>query len=313
MKNKYAWASITRSCTNFGNYLIEYNLKKVLSDKGFGKPSFVFDAFKKLPKQEIDKINSLDFVIVPGCTTLSTRHYPGTIDLLQNTNLPVFNLGATFFGSPRKSSVSIISKYQQPIGTRDPVSDKFLRDNGIKTKFIGCPTLFFGNKKSCQISDVKRIGLVFGLKRKNTQVQIMNRLLRDKYNIASIVQEKHQEQILNKLNVKTYKYSPENLLKVINKSDVMITGRLHATLPALVNGAPVIFLNFFDDSRFSLLDYIGLEMHTVKKGLVEEIPRILNKQSIDNLCQSVDYKKISLLRSSFSDYIDWVKKQTASL
>jgi len=172
MKKKYAWASITKSCTNFGNYLIEYNLKNILKDNGFSRPTYIFDSFKNYEEKEAEavanKINKLDYLIVPGCTTLSVGHYPGLKAVIDKINVPIYNLGAAFFGKPQKHSVNYLKFFFSPIGARDPTSSKFLTENNFKNSFIGCPTLFSGNAKDFSFNNSKEILFIMGLYKRET-------------------------------------------------------------------------------------------------------------------------------------------------
>ena len=44
-------------------------------------------------------------------------------------------------------------------------------------------------------------------------------------------------------------------------ASVVVTGRLHAALPAIVAGTPVVFSQLVHDSRIRLLKDIGLKIH----------------------------------------------------
>jgi hypothetical protein len=45
-------------------------------------------------------------------------------------------------------------------------------------------------------------------------------------------------------------------------ASAVVTGRLHAALPALANGTPVVFSQLIWDSRVSLLTHLGLKVHS---------------------------------------------------
>lgn len=300
---KYAWASITKSCTNFGNFLIEYNLKKLLQERGFPEPEIVFDAFEEGENKGLS-LDSADFIIVPGCTTLSTHHYPALRKiLLEYPNIKAYNFGAAFFRVTHEESIEVIKRYFAPIGSRDPIADEYLRKYNIQTQLIGCPTLFSSDADAIKPRGSDSILVVFGLNKDEDQAELCKLLKQKGFSVKTIVQEEHQKQIAQKADIEIFEYSPEKLLKLIDESKIVITGRLHAALPAIASGVPVYFLNTFEDIRFSLLNYIGVDFHAIEEA-IENVDKII--ESPEKYCAKINYTRVEELRNKFLKYIDLV-------
>jgi hypothetical protein len=306
---KYAWASITKSCTNSGNYLIEYNLNKLLKNKGFGEPSYIFDAFKQYDRPEAssvaNKINSSDYLIVPGCTTLSIKHYPGLSTIVDEVKTPIYNFGAAFFGKPQRHSLKYLNSYFQPIGTRDPISHRFLVQNGFDSKFIGCPTLFSGNAQAFRDNKSNKILFILGLYKREAQVGIAKKLLSQGYKLTTLIQESHQNEYFRKLDIKVLKYSPKTLLNELEQTRALVTGRLHGALPAIACGVPVYFIKPMEDTRFSLLEYLEISGTHVTDFETDDLFEFLENPLINSKQQT--HARIQELKKKFLDYIDYVK------
>lgn len=309
---KYAWASITKSCTNYGNSLIEYNLIKLLKKYGFNKPNFVFDSLIKQDTDTIEKINKNEFVIIPGCTTLRIGHYPGLESILKKIDIPIYNIGATFFGKPMPDFLEYESYFEKPITVRDPQAKKYLDSKKIENLLIGCPTLFTGNAKKIKLNLSKNIIFIFGLYEIEKQIELYKILVKEGYKITVILQEENQNKFLNSLNTNIIKYTPENIIRELNKAHLVVTGRLHGALPALALGVPVFFLETFENNRFSLLDYLGIKKHQINDVN-------LNQKLIDYTAQKnyeieyrIVYKKIEELRNKFENYLSFLYEKVVS-
>jgi len=289
---KYAWASITKSCTNFGNFLIEKNLQELLKEEGLRtKPSFIFDAFKINNRHVADNINKTNFLIVPGCTTLNLKHYPGIVSIIEEIKVPIWNIGPSFFEKPVINSVKYYNKFYQPVGARDPISANFLKIHGIKSKLIGCPTLFSGKAKSYKRKRGFKVVFSFGLKKIDEQLEILNCLIQKGYKVTVIIQENFQKNYISNLHVAMFKYQPERVIEEIKRANLVITGRLHTALPAIALGTPIYFLKTNNDSRFSLLKYLGIRLWKIDrpkkilKSILDQDKANLNKITFNRLWQ----------------------------
>lgn len=307
---KYSWASITESCTNFGNYQIEYTLKKILKEEGFTQEtSFSFDAFKIQSPDTIDKINKTDFLILPGCTTLTIKHYPGIKSILEKVKVPVYNFGGAFFGEPDEESLKYYKYIYQPIGTRDPITSKFLADNKVPNIMIGCPTLFSGGATSFINRQNNKIVYLFGLTNIDKQIELLKKLIAKNYEITFVVQEDLQREYVKALPIKIISYRPEDFINEVSQARLVITGRLHGALPALANGTPVFFTQTVKDSRFSLLNYLNIKIFSIEDPKIFEL---INEEfdHLNIVDSQITFKRIEELRNNFRKYIrDFLKKE----
>ena len=304
----YSWASITKSCINSGNYLIEFALQNILQKNGYNKPNFVFDSIKPEMNQVIDQINKTAFVIVPGCTTLTISDYPALERILPDIKIPIYNLGAAFSGKNINPDLKNINYFYQPIGTRDPFSNDYLKNHEFKTSFIGCPTLHLGKEEEFKFRDNKKIVFFFGYKEIHIQQKILNNLLNQKYEISVIIQEKKQQDIIKNLSVKIVEYDVKNVLQEIKQARFMITARLHGALPAISLGTPLFFIKTMENQRFSLLDYLGIKMNNIDDmALQHNLNLALNNPLIAN-SQKI-YQKVNDLRKEYLNYIELIKEK----
>lgn len=310
---KYSWVSITKSCVNFGNFQIEFCLKKILEEHGFTqKPDFFVDGFVVNSKKIAEEVNKTDFLLVPGCTTLTVKHYPGLQSIIENIKVPIFNLGAAFFGQPDQDSIPYFKYFYQPIGVRDPESENFLKQNNIPVKLIGCPTLFSGTAEKFENRQTNKIVFIFGLKEIENQKEILKMLIQKKYDIQLLIQEKSQKKLIKEFNLNPIIYSPENLMNALKDARLMVTGRLHGALPAIACGTPVFFTQTVDDSRFSLLNYLGIESFSFKdEPLEEKLFRQIKNLEFTN--SKYTFEKVKILRSAFNNYVDEVLKEISLL
>ncbi|MDH4359013.1 MAG: polysaccharide pyruvyl transferase family protein [Candidatus Berkelbacteria bacterium] len=306
---KYSWASITESCENFGNILIEYNLKKILARQGVisDNAEFVFDAFKAQDDSAMEKINETEFLIVPGCTTLVVDDYPGIKSVLPKLKVKVFNIGAALASDRTMESFGLVKKYFEPIGTRDPFSHKFLNGKGIKSTFVGCPTLFSGSAKNYSFRQSNKVTFVFGARNFEEQVAVLKRLLSAGYDVSVVLQDKLQIEKIQALPVRKIVYSPQRLISELEHSRATVTGRLHAALPSLACGTPVFFIKSFDDTRFSLLEYLDIRLFDIGSVNLEE--KAISQVRDFKFCRASTYKKIEELRGALIKYQDLVKTE----
>ena len=168
-------------------------------------------------------------------------------------------------------------KKHQPIGCRDKYTEKILKMKGIDAYFSGCLTLTLDSYKVNDEDRTNNIYIVDPLYNFPSKEKIFynkKRLVKSFFS-RDIFKLNKKQSVLKKilspelLNTATYvtqvlpanTYSEkekfeiaENLLHKYAKAKLIITSRIHAALPALALGTPVIFINgfdsFVDTSRF---------------------------------------------------------------
>jgi len=298
---KYALASITKSCTNLGNLLIEYNALELLKKNGFGEPTFVFDAFEDPDQEIIAKINELDSVIVPGCTTLTAKYYPKIQDVLPQTKVPVVNIGAAFGSKYDDESIEFAKYYHQPVGTRDPISNEVLSRAGYQTEFIGCPTLFSSNATKFNYNHSGKISFGLGIENIDEQLKLIDEAIKVGYKVNVIIQVEEQRDLVADKDVTIIEYEPKGVIEEVGSSDFVVTGRLHVALPSIATGTPVLFVKTIEDTRFSLLEYLHIEMFK---------PNELKSIDLNNIRtrlvrnEKMVYDRVRELRSRYQAYLD---------
>jgi polysaccharide pyruvyl transferase WcaK-like protein len=271
-------------------------------------PDLIVDGFKINDNDIADHINQTDFLLVPGCTTLTVKHYPGLQSIIEKIKVPIFNLGAAFFGQPDIDSLANIKKFHQPVGVRDPESETFLKTNNIPTKFIGCPTLFSGSAEKFENRPTKKIVFIFGLQKIEEQKNLLQELIKNKFDVQVLIQEETQKTLIKEFNLDPIIYSPENLINSLQDARLIITGRLHGALPAIACGTPVFFIQTICDSRFSLLRYLEVDFFSFDDKLLKN--KLFHQiESLDFIKSKQTFNKVKILRSAFSNYIaDFVKE-----
>lgn len=317
----YAWFSISDGCLNYANRLIEQETEKILKIKGIRKS---YSVFKYLSDKDIAYINSnCSFVIIPGCTTLhdstkgldlapqeiikdQRRGYKATARL-KDITIPIYNISGAF-GS-NEPTLKVAKYIEQPIGVRDPFTHAILKKNNIKSIFIGCPTLFVGQVKNWQYHNGPII-FNFGAGSIELQIELLNKINKIYDNVIIVLQEKNQKNIIKqyKISNRCIEYgNPNSILSLYNKAFCVITGRLHAALPSLALGTPVIFIKTHDSQRFTLLEYLGLPMLMPDDN--KKIFKLLNDIKQERYQFNGIFKKIFFLKKQYSQYIKLINKK----
>lgn len=304
---KYSWASITKSCTNFGNYLIEENLRHLLKTYGFPRASFAFDAFKEQDQETIEKISQTDFLIIPGCTTLDLTIYYG-LRITDRLSAPIFNIAAAFVDFPKKDFFGFYRNFSKPIAVRDPISQSYLTKNGFESIFIGCPTLFSGNATSLRRKKTNKVLFFLGFKEIESQLELI-KVLAKQYDLRVVFQERSHQYHFKNLNVKTILYRPKTIVREINQARIVITSRLHGALPAIAGGTPVFFIKTFEDCRFSLLKWLGIKIFDLKDpNLINKIKKAY-QNPIDINSKNL-YQNVWILKKRTIKYLKQIKTKS---
>lgn len=320
----YAWLSISKGCLNYANGLIEQETDKLLHLHGERK---TYSIFEYLSDRDIEYINDFcSFVIIPGCTTLhdSTkgvdlspqeiindprRGYKATTRL-KDIRVPIYDIGGAF-GS-NEPTLNVAKYIHQPIGVRDPFTDDILKKNGIKSILVGCPTLFVGNATDWGYSNNGPIVFNFGAGSIDEQVKVLELLNNIYPNILIVLQEKDQIDIVKKYHLANKLVAYSNVSKILSlykNAKCVITGRLHAVLPSIALGTPVIFIRTHESRRFSLLEHLTLPINDVKD--IMGILRYLDDIEINIFQDHLLFIKIRHLKKKYLEYIEYINRETS--
>ncbi|MFQ5456037.1 MAG: polysaccharide pyruvyl transferase family protein, partial [Nitrospirota bacterium] len=256
---KHCWITFSQmpEAFNYGNRLIEYSLRKLL--KLEGKEHCCINIYNYISKDDIEKINECDFIILPGGTLLQKRECAG-MEQLQFVKPLIYCFGGCFntrllFPSPKYCKTIV-----EPIGVRDPFTHWHLRLYGIKSTFIGCPTMFCGDAMAWNNSNDGPIIFNFGRKNIKAQLAIYEEIKR--YARVKVVIQDEKQRLYFPNDTDFIEYSDvQSVIDEYANASVVVTGRLHAAIPAIANGTPVVFYQFIRDSRLSLLKFLGIKIY----------------------------------------------------
>jgi hypothetical protein len=278
LDTKVAWASLTLEAFNYGNYIIEYAVKKLLGNM---RPFITFEIFSgQIPAEVEDS----DIVFCPGATCLSITENPG----LLRVNKPILPFAACLWKKTHmkkrtillKNIVSLVSsrslwskKFQedlnlgivnksiQPIGCRDSWTYNFLSQQGYQVEYVGCPVLFLNDQE-----DIKDNGYVaVSLPRRNSS-WFLKTVMKNfpKTQVKVLIHEPREHAISSKYPQLQF-VKPEAdgryLLDFYKYASCVVTGRLHGCLPAIAYNKPVLYVSDVVDTRDSLLTDIGVRIN----------------------------------------------------
>ena len=166
----------------------------------------------------------------------------------------------------KQESLNYLKQYE-PIGCRDTYTQNILQKNGIKSYHSSCITTTF-NRDKYITNKIKPEGIIVigAFDRLNPSIDLSSiyRLLLTltKYPITKLkylIKRHSFENHLRNQNIVVKRYNQitkrkisshnqglklaNDMLKEIAKSEIIITSRIHAALPALAMGLRVIFIN----------------------------------------------------------------------
>jgi len=279
----YAWSSITLSTRNVGNHLIEWSLRRALK---LGKPRLTFDSFEQLDGPTIERIHrECRMVVSPGCTVFE----PGQNAAYEQFGLievpkPCFGgcfwpawkgrglralAGRTRVGE--QQDVTLVRKLSEPVGARDPYTFDVLRREGIDARLVGCPTLMTEHTATeWRRTDGRNVVVSLGRGALVGQCRLIGKLSKH-WDVTVLVHESYERALLGMIRgvrVVTFE-SPEPFIERYAHADLVVTGRLHGALPAVAHGTPVLFYGDSTDTRFTLLEHLGITVYSLSPELAE--------------------------------------------
>lgn len=240
---------------NLGNRLIEYALQQVA---GLPAPAMRASMFHPITDEQAGELNDCDFVMLPGSTILADG--PGQSEALHSLHkirVPIFCTAASGWGPgiPYHGR-EVLDRIIPPIGARDPHTLAYLQSVGVEAWLVGCPTAYLPHR----IVERKEMILGYGRSAVPWQQVLFAGLLPRKPVVA--VQEMAFDGVLAAelgLDFFTY-HDPGKAYDCFARAHTVITGRLHGLLPAMSQRCAVAFFGDKADSRFSLVEYLGVPM-----------------------------------------------------
>lgn len=301
---KYCWVSITEMplAVNYGNRLIEHCLTGLL---GLPAPTVTIDAYVHPTAAQLEKVRECDFAILPGCTLLQMAEHPA-MEEITRIPLPKFCFGGAFNTKHPFPDTRYCRPLWQPVGTRDPFTHYRLRRQGIRSEFIGCPTMFAGTAGRFEETGSGPVVFNFGRWFFRHQVKILE-VLRERHPVSVVVQQESQRRFVPP-GVEVVEYDdPGSIIETYARASLVVTGRLHGAVPAIACGTPVFFCYLVPDSRQSLLSHLKVPMHNLLN------PRLattaLEMAERQRALPAEIYSRLDDLRERFLNYVgqfhDW--------
>ena len=233
--------------SNYGNRLIAQSTLRLL---GLPEDTASFSVFEPIGDELLEFINSHDALVITGCTTLqdAAGHQACFDAQFDRIRIKKVCLGGSFYCDVAAApSLRIARLYDTPIGARDPWTADYLRRNGVACELIGCPTLLdHAPVSDWQAASKGEILVSTSPEIDPTRLQFLagQRLRHVQHDPMSTGEELRD-------------------FGVFEKARLVVTGRLHAALPAIARGIPVKFYDCWPsahrDIRFQLLDYLGVD------------------------------------------------------
>lgn len=243
---------------NLGNRLIEYALQRVL---GLPAPAHTASMFSPLSGEEVDAFNRCDFVLLPGATVLADG--PGQSEALRSLGriqVPVYCTAASGW-APRLPYFGreVLDRITPPIGARDPHTLAHLARLGIPAVLVGCPTAYLPPVER------KPRHVVVGFGRQHAQWQTAALASAGEGSgcpvVAAVQEPDFGGRLAGVMKLPWFSYAdPWKVYKMYSAAAWVVTGRLHGLLPAMSQRRPVAFFGDPRDSRFSLVEHLGVSM-----------------------------------------------------
>lgn len=259
---RYSIFSIDMGSVNLGNRLIEYSLLKLLE---LPKPEVKISMFCKPSKEGIESINQTEFLLLPGSTILAGDAMQSqALSCLSEIKVPVYCFGASGWEPYYKYNPEYLKNMTQPIGVRDPHALDFCLSQNVEAVLVGCPTMHMPNFSITVPEEYNVVG--FARDNHGWQKTYLSDIEHRKCAIQEPIREGTLAGQLSQKGVFSYD-NPNEVFKIYSKALRVYTGRLHGALPAASQRKPVYFFGAKKDSRFTLLDYIGIRVHEMNDNV----------------------------------------------
>jgi hypothetical protein len=261
MPEGHALLSITHRCINRGNLIIEHAARRVL---GLESPAVVIDAHQPLERWAAEAASACRATVLPGATLLQPGDHPA-VERLDWITSPKIVIGAALRSLDGTADLAVaraVGAVETPVGSRDPFTHDALTQAGIPSRLVGCPTLLLGDAQGWKSPPSESPGpIVFaaGLGNQGIVAECAKACAEAGPVVELLHAPERQPPFLAGPGVEAVPLaSAEQAFAVIRSARVVVTSRMHAFLSALIFGVPAFFLGGWYDSRYSLLEYLGV-------------------------------------------------------
>jgi hypothetical protein len=245
---------------NLGNRLTEYAMKKVLD---LPEPSVSVSMFRVPSGEDIERLNTCQFVLLPGATILANEEHQGlAMNYLSQIKVPKFCCAAAGWRPCFSLNVGCLRYIDGPIGVRDPDTLVEVQAAGYTAVLVGCPTALVP-QVPVEPPPVAYDVIGFARSRVPWQLQLFHTFMRRPL-VASVQEPTFEQPILRRVTGASFSYeNPQEVYKRYAGASAVYTGRLHGALPAISQWRPVAFFGDLQDSRFTLLQYLGVHIAAI--------------------------------------------------
>jgi hypothetical protein len=299
--SRIALLSITRDCINRGNLIIEHATRHVL---GLGPDTLLVDAHRRIPSGALAAINAGGVLVLPGATLLQAEDHAAAADLAGVT-CPMLPLGVAMRSVLDVPDLTIARLLKLPIGSRDPFTHGALLAKGLPSRLVGCQTLLLGRASSWREQDGP-IVVCLGL---GDQVPL-EACARACAEVGPTVVLAHapgmQRERFDTPGIEGCDLeSAEQGFALFRRASVVVTGRIHALLACIMLGTPAIFLGGWFDSRYSLIEHLGVP---IEPPVPLRIRRLVERARGGRPPPSHCLEVADTLRRSMQAYLDEVAR-----
>lgn len=256
-RGRTAWLSIDRGCANRGNLLIEHAVRGIL---GLERVAYEVSAFERLPDDALRVVDACDRLVLPGATLLDAAEHPAMLDLAR-LSCPKVGIGVAFCDYAEGSKLDVARNLTPPVGSRDSYTHERLLESGIESRRVGCGTLLLGNAAGWRTDRHGPIVVSLG---RGLQEPLQRCVLECAALGPPVVVLEHVPALQPRFELPAGATRVEmcdalQALEVYAGASVVLTGRIHGLLACIARGIPVVFFGDYRDSRYSLLQDLGVE------------------------------------------------------
>jgi hypothetical protein len=213
------------------------------------------DAHQPLTRESADALNGCRAAILPGATLLQPEDHP-VMQQLDALRIPVIALGSALRSISGVPELAVAERLGTIAGSRDPFTHQALTEAGIPSRLVGCPVLLLGRAERWEPRDGP-IVYSLGLGEQGALEACAHACAAVGPTVLLLHAPERQRLDVPHLPSVSLD-SAEQALELIRSASVVVTSRMHAYLTAKLFGVPAIFIGGWYDSRYSLLEYLGV-------------------------------------------------------
>jgi hypothetical protein len=301
--SEYALLTITPNCINRGNYIIEYATMRALGIKGF---KVEVNAHQRMTEESIAAINACRALILPGATLLQPEDHLA-VESIARVKVPILAVGSALRSIHHQANFEVVRHIKLTIGSRDPFTHDALSQVGVPSQLVGCPTLLLNSASGWR----QQLGpIVFSPGLGNQQPLHECALACADVGPTVVLLHAPDRQPFTldapRLHLKPLT-DAESAFQLIQSASVVVTSRIHALLCAIIYGVPAIFLGGWYDSRYSLVEYLGVP---IEPPIPSRIKRLIEATRSGSYPPSTCFARVEQLRESLRS---WLKEVGAPL